>query len=136
MKPAYYKVIRCFICCLCFLGKASYGFSQNAGYDFSQIENISTKQGLSNNEAGSVLQDSRGFIWITTNYGLNRYDGYSFKTYNYTIADTNSISPGWYCSIFEDKNGMIWMPSSTQGFFSFDPKTEKFFHYYHQPNNN
>jgi len=135
MKPAYYKVIRCFICCLCFLGKASYGFSQNAGYDFSKIENISTKQGLSNNDAGSVLQDSRGFIWIATNFGLNRYDGYNFKVYNYDPADSNSISPDWYYSMLEDKNGLIWFSSVSKGFYSFNPHSEKFTRYYQQPGN-
>src|SRR5437773_3796901 len=98
MKSPYYKVIRSLICCFYILGMTSYCFSQKAIYDFSRIENISTKQGLSHDDAGSVLQDSRGFIWIATNYGLNRYDGYNFKVYNYDPADSNSISPDWYYS--------------------------------------
>ena len=135
MRPLYHKVISCFICCLCFLVKVSYCFSQHASYDFSRIENISTKQGLSHDDAGSVLQDSRGFIWIATNYGLNRYDGYNFKVYNYDPADSNSISPDWYYSMLEDKNGMIWFSAVSKGFYSFDPRTEKFTRYYHQPGN-
>jgi len=136
MKPPYYyKVIRCFISCLCFWGEASYCFSQNAGYDFTRLENISTKQGLSSNDAVSLLQDSRGFIWIATSYGLNRYDGYNFKVYNYDATDSNSISPDWYYSILEDKNGLIWFSTASNGFYSFDPRTEKFTRYNHQPGN-
>ena len=129
MNPPCYKNFFIF-----FLFISSYTLAQNP-LSYSAIENITTKQGLSNNSAGAIMQDSKGFIWITTHYGLNRYDGYDFKIYNYNIADTNSISPGWYYSILEDKSGIIWMSSSTQGFFSFDPRKEKFFHYYHQPNN-
>src|SRR5258705_10125326 len=135
MKPPYYKVIRCFICCLCFWGKASSCFSQNTSYDFSQIENISTKQGLSNNSPCGLLQDSRGFIWIATNYGLNRYDGNNFKVYNYDPTDSNSLLPGWYFSLLEDKNGLIWFSTSSNGFYSFNPRSEKFTRYYHQPDN-
>lgn len=127
MRQPCYKIYFIF-----FLTLYLNSFAQNP-FNFLQVENISTKQGLSNNSAYAIMQDSRGFIWITTSYGLNRYDGYDFKTYNYTIADANSISPGWYYSIFEGKDGMIWISSTTQGFFSFDPKTEKFFRYYHQP---
>jgi len=133
MKPPYHKVIRHFICCLFFLGKTFSCFSQNTGYDFSQIENISTRQGLSNNNTWSLLQDSRGFIWIATNYGLNRYDGYNFKVYNYDPTDSNSIYPGWNFSLLEDKNGLIWFSTSSHGFYSFDPHTEKFTRYYHKP---
>jgi len=135
MKPLYHNVIRCFICCLGFLGKTSYCFSQKTSYDFSQIENISTRQGLSNNNIESLLQDSRGFIWIATNYGLQRYDGYNFKLYNYDPADSNSISPGGNFSLLEDKSGLIWFSTSSNGFYSFNPRTEKFTRYYHQPGN-
>lgn len=109
--------------------------AQKSEFRFPTFELISTKQGLSNNTGYLTLQDSRGFLWFATSYGLNRYDGYNFKVYNYDIADTNSISPSWYYGMVEDKNGIIWIASNAQGFFSFDPRTEKFTRYYHQPGN-
>ena len=135
MKPPCHKVIRSIICCLCLCGNSPLCFSQPTGYDFSKIETIGTKQGLSNNSAWSLLQDSRGFIWIATEYGLNRYDGYNIKVYNYDPSDSNSISPGWYSSLLEGTNGLIWFSTSSNGFYSFDPISEKFTRYYHQPGN-
>ena len=43
--------------------------------------NYSTDQGLSSNEGKTIVQDDLGFIWVGTDDGLNRFDGYSFKTY-------------------------------------------------------
>ena len=82
-----------------------------------------------------MMQDQDGFMWFTTAYGLNRYDGYSFKVYNYNPGDRNSFSPGWYAGMKQDKNGIIWIASSSEGFYSFNPATEKFVHYRHEQNN-
>jgi len=43
------------------------------------LEKIGIKKGLSSNYPTSIIQDSKGFIWIGTNNGLNRYDGYKSK---------------------------------------------------------
>lgn len=134
MKLPFQKTIfLLFFSCLDMICLKSEG--QKNDFSFPPFDKITTSQGLSYNMASSVMQDRRGFIWIATNYGLNRYDGYNFKVYNYDPADTNSISPGWYNSMIEDKKGIIWLSSSSQGFFSFDPVKEKFIHYYHQPGN-
>ena len=47
----------------------------------TSFEKFSTEQGLSQNSIVRVLQDSRGFLWICTFDGLNRYDGYQFKIF-------------------------------------------------------
>ena len=134
MKPPYHKVRSYFICCLALLISSVPCFAQR-NFIFPPVEYISTKNGLSNNSTFCVLQDHRGFIWIATYDGLDRYDGYNFKVYNYNPTDTNTLSPGWYKSMAEDKNGIIWMTGASQGFYSFDPVKEKFVHYYYQPGN-
>lgn len=45
------------------------------------VNHYTTKDGLSNNEIGCILEDSRGFLWISTKEGLNRFDGFQFKKY-------------------------------------------------------
>ena len=47
-----------------------------------KFEHLSIKDGLSNNNTYSILQDHNGFIWIGSYAGLDRYDGYSFKNYS------------------------------------------------------
>src|SRR5690606_23907558 len=45
------------------------------------FKHYQTDDGLSHNSIGAVIQDKKGFIWIGTRGGLNRFDGYTFKTY-------------------------------------------------------
>jgi ligand-binding sensor domain-containing protein len=52
---------------------------------------LSTEQGLSQSRVDHMLQDRRGFMWIGTYNGLNRYDGYRFKTYKPDLNNPNSL---------------------------------------------
>ena len=82
--------------------------------------------GLSESTVYDVFQDSRGYIWISTDNGLNKYDGYSMKSYQYMHNDQNSISEGAPRTIFEDMDGNIWI-STNQGLVNkLDPDTENF----------
>src|SRR3989337_2614102 len=56
------------------------------------FRNFSVNDGLSHNFIRGVFQDSRGFIWISTIDGLNKFDGYTFKTYKVKHKDTTSLS--------------------------------------------
>jgi ligand-binding sensor domain-containing protein/signal transduction histidine kinase len=110
--------------------------SQIQSFQFPPFKKITTEQGLSSNTVWSMMQDMNGFMWFATAYGLDRYDGYSFKIYNYNSADKNSFSAGWYGGMKQDKDGTIWIACSSEGFYSFNPATEKFVHYRHQRNEN
>ena len=80
------------------------GYSQQ--YIFS---NYSINDGLSQSVVNCVFQDSRGFIWVGTQNGLNRFNGETFDVYTYNPVDSNSISNNWIFSISEDKNGDLWI---------------------------
>lgn len=90
---------------------------------FSQF---TTKDGLSSNSINSVIQDQKGFLWIGTEDGLNRFDGYSFKVYRNKRGDNSSLSNNFIWSLCEDKDGMIWIGTDGGGINGFDPVTEKF----------
>ncbi len=109
--------------------------AQDKAFPFSPFEKITTEQGISSNEICEILLDKKGFLWVLTFNGLNRYDGYSFKIYNYDPSDSNSLSPGWFYSLVEDKNGLLWMNSESQGIYSFNPATGKFVNYRHDLHN-
>lgn len=94
---------------------------QESGYSFSQLD---ITQGLSNNQVNSIFKDHRGFMWFGTNSGLNRYDGYAFKTYKHSDQDSTTIMDDQVFSIFEGPERKIWI--RTQSTFNiYDSHTEK-----------
>lgn len=109
--------------------------AQKDNFPFQQFERITEDNGLSGNAVYEVLQDKKGFLWFLSGNGLNRYDGYNFKIYSYDPADSNSFKGGLFYSLVQDKNGVLWFNNETKGIYSFNPVTEKFFHYRQDPKN-
>ena len=106
------------------------GYSQTEQYKF---RHLTTEDGLPSNYTWSIMQDSKGFMWFTTRAGLCRYDGYNVKTFRYDPGDSTSISDLYVKSTMtEDTNGFIWV-GSTNGLNKFNPITEKFTHYFRNP---
>lgn len=70
------------------------------------FRHISAADGLSNNNVRCILKDRKGFIWIGTTSGLNRYDGYSFKTYYVNNSALESDAIG---GMFETEDGDVWV---------------------------
>ena len=81
------------------INKLSYAQSKNLIFN-----NINIEQGISQSTIEDIFQDSEGYIWLGTNDGLNRYNGYEFKNYNYEEYQ-NSISHNGITDITEDKYG-------------------------------
>ncbi|MEP6675069.1 MAG: two-component regulator propeller domain-containing protein [Ferruginibacter sp.] len=111
----------------CILFAAISFFTTTAQLPGIRFEKFTTQNGLTNNFTGNLLQDSHGFLWIATSWGLNRYDGRVMKQYNKTgpafLPDLNIRS------LAEDKKGNIWIATS-KGLCSLDPLTEKFTQYH------
>ena len=74
-----------------------------------RFEHLTIEDGLSQNAGLAIFQDSRGYLWIGTQDGLNRYDGYGFKIYKHDPDDLNSLSHNSILSMGEDKNGSLWI---------------------------
>jgi signal transduction histidine kinase/DNA-binding response OmpR family regulator/ligand-binding sensor domain-containing protein len=70
--------------------------------------NYSTREGLSQNYVNSIFMDSRGYIWICTNFGLNRFNGTNFKQFN-RESNKSGLDNDRVRSITEDKNGILWI---------------------------
>lgn len=68
-------------------------------------KNYNVKEGLPSSETYEVFQDSKGFIWIATDRGVSRFDGYEFKTFTTEDGLPDNVNFGFY----EDKKGRIWM---------------------------
>lgn len=92
-----------------------------------QFSRYNAEKGLSHNQVNCFLKDSRGFVWIGTANGLNRFDGYSFRTFLYDPKDSTTISDRQIAHLFEDPEGYIWIRTAV-GFDIYDPVTEKIDH--------
>jgi len=73
------------------------------------IIKINSAQGLSHNVVNDVKQDDEGFIWVATQDGLNRYDGYKFKVFRFDPEDSTSISDNYIKSIYYGHNKSLWI---------------------------
>jgi len=103
------------------------------------FEKYSVKDGLSSSVVNSICQDSYGFLWIGTENGLNRFDGYNFKVYKHNPSDSTSIPGDNISSIIEDHDGNIWI-AGFDAVAKFDRSTNKFISYsiekyYSEPTN-
>jgi signal transduction histidine kinase/ligand-binding sensor domain-containing protein/CheY-like chemotaxis protein/AraC-like DNA-binding protein len=98
------------------------------------FERITTKDGLPQSTVSYIIQDKKGFMWFATNGGINKYDGYTIKTYSNIVGDKNSLSNDGSIFIFEDKDGYIWIVNGfNAGLDKFDPVNESFTNYMNDP---
>ncbi len=98
-----------------------------------RFERLTDEQGLSSNMVVSIIQDSKGFIWFGTSDGLDRYDGYEFRTFKYDPDDENSLSINSVQTLYEDQAGALWVGTNGGGLNHFDRATEQFTRYRHDP---
>ena len=95
------------------------------------FKHIGIPEGLSYNMIHDITQDDKGFIWIATYRGLNRYDGHNVTTYLYNKKKKNGISYDYIKGLYAGKNGILWVATWGGGLSRFDTKTEQFTHYTH-----
>ncbi|MDP1675293.1 MAG: two-component regulator propeller domain-containing protein [Bacteroidota bacterium] len=100
-----------------------------------QFEHISIESGLSQSSARCLLQDRYGFLWIGSQDGLNRYDGYEFKVYKYDALDSNSLTGNFISCLLEDREGLLWI-GTIGGLTRFDPVNNTFTRYFPDKKNN
>jgi ligand-binding sensor domain-containing protein/two-component sensor histidine kinase len=93
-----------------------------------RFEKYDFRQGLSNPLASCIYQDKAGFLWIGTNFGLNRYDGIRFENYYHEQSQPNSLVHNTVLSVTEDKNGFLWI-GTDEGVTAFNPRTHHFINY-------
>lgn len=98
---------------------------QNATFP-THFNTLTTADGLSYNHITALCQDSYGFIWIGTRYGLNRYDGYRFQHFFYEANDTAGINANQIRQIWEDRSHNIWVATSSNVLNRYNRLTESF----------
>lgn len=81
--------------------------------------------GLSSNTISSIIQDQKGFIWLGSRNGLNRFDGNTFKVFRNKPSDPTSLGSNSVLSIYEDSHEQLWV-GTTKGIYLYDPRKEAF----------
>ncbi|QQS37578.1 MAG: response regulator [Ignavibacteriales bacterium] len=123
LKSISYKVLICIKILVFILLFIRIEFAQQSRYSF---EHITSANGLSANTVLSIMQDSRGLLWVGTHEGLNRFDGYNFKVFTNDLTDSLSLSANAIYAIQEDTKGDLWIGTYTGGLNKFNRQTESF----------
>ncbi len=97
----------------------------------TKFDQYSADEGLSNRRVLDVYQDQYGYMWIGTEDGLNRFDGYSFQTFFAHDKDSTSLSNSHITSITEDIYGNLWI-GTLDGLNLFNREKEIFVTYTHE----
>jgi len=83
-------------------------------------------EGLSNSHISQIYQDSYGYIWIATENGLNKFNGYDFTTYLEHPFDSTSLQGNFVYQVYEDSRGIFWV-CTMNGLSQFDRKKDSFY---------
>ncbi len=99
------------------------------------FNHLDSRNGLSENNVNCILQDSRGFIWIGTRDGLNRFDGTNFKIFRHKDKDNSKLSNDFITDLAEDRLGNIWIGTNEGGLNKYDRRRNCFYSYVHEDRN-
>ena len=95
------------------------------------FDHVTLQDGLSQATVTDVLQDSQGFLWIGTESGLNRYDGYRIETYSRERGNPQSLANDFIWEIAEDAAGDIWVTTDGGGVARWHRNSDTFSNYHH-----
>ncbi len=88
-----------------------------------QFDRLGTDDGLSMNTVPALLQDRAGFLWVGTETGLDRYDGYGFEHFRHDPDDTTTLSSSFAAALAEDHAGALWVGTYGAGLNRFNSAT-------------
>jgi PAS domain S-box-containing protein len=100
-----------------------------------RFEHLTLDDGLSQNAGLALLQDSQGYLWIGTQDGLNRYNGYTITQFKHDPDNPQSLSHNSVIALYEDRDGFLWVGTWGGGLNRYDPATQQFTRYTPDPDN-
>lgn len=98
-----------------------------AAEHYYSFKTLDVRSGLSQNTVNSIIQDRKGFMWLATKDGLNRYDGDEFVVLRNLPSDPNSLCNNFITTLLEDSSGNIWV-GTDNGLDLFIVDEERFHH--------
>lgn len=100
-----------------------------------RFEHLTIDDGLSQNAGLALLQDRQGYLWIGTQDGLNRYDGYNLTQFKHDPENPNSLGHNGILALYQDKENLLWIGTWGGGLNQFNPATSQFTRYAPDPAN-
>ncbi|HEY3645478.1 MAG TPA: two-component regulator propeller domain-containing protein [Gammaproteobacteria bacterium] len=97
------------------------------------FRHIGAEDGLVNSDVHALLQDATGYMWIGTDNGLQRYDGYRFVTWVHDPQDAGSLSQNIVTALAFTPDGTLWAGTESEGLESLAPGAGHFTHHRHDP---
>ncbi|MEM7657541.1 MAG: two-component regulator propeller domain-containing protein [Bacteroidota bacterium] len=89
-----------------------------------QFQRFGVEDGLSQVTVNAIIQDTQGYLWVGTNQGLNRYDGYEFRQYLADASQHTGPSHNFINALLEDHQGMLWV-GTANGLNRYDPSQDE-----------
>ena len=120
------NILKCKIIIVITLIFCSIANAQELPYSF---EHYTIKNGLSSNTVFSTYRDSYGFLWVGTEDGLNRFDGYTFKVYRYNADVEAGLKSNHITALCEDAAGRVWIGTNGGSLSYYDRKLDKIVSY-------
>lgn len=96
-----------------------------AAWDNIEFSSLTNRDGLSNSQVKAILKDQNGYVWLGTQSGLNRFDGFRMKTFLYNSNNKSSLPNNSVDQLQQDYNGNIWVRTSI-GYCIYNYNTEQF----------
>ncbi|WP_430812467.1 MULTISPECIES: ligand-binding sensor domain-containing protein [unclassified Carboxylicivirga] len=90
------------------------------------VEQFTISEGLSNSHITALFQDSRGYLWVGTTDGLNRYDGYNFVVFRHHPLEDSTLIGNYVQTIAETPDGNIWVGTRNNGIAIWKRQSGKF----------
>lgn len=121
----------CLRWCLCF----SMSFSLCIGPSYAQrwdglsdtiFKHFTTENGLPHGVVTAIVEDQFGFIWVGTQGGLARWDGYRFQVYLPKTNDPSSLPNNFVQALHKDSKGQMWVATTSGGIARYDPFLDQF----------
>lgn len=101
--------------------------------DAVRFRNLNLAQGLSQSTVRAIVEDADGFLWMGTQDGLNRFDGYEFVSFHRDRGDPESIGDSHVTSLALSPDGDLWIGTMAGGLSRYVPATRRFVQYRHRP---
>ena len=119
----FFLFVRCLLYAIILLNFSAQAQDGNESFCF---KHITVSEGLSHSDAMCVAEDKAGFIWIGTNKGIDRYEGYRLKKYELPINEQKGLSGNRIRAFQIDKSGTLWVGAEGAGLFCYNADLERF----------
>ena len=98
-----------------------------------QFDRIGIAEGLSQGSVITLMFDDQGWLWVGTEDGVNRYDGYNFRIFRHDPIDPGSLGSAYVTAIYKDSQGMVWVGTEGGGLNRLNQTNGQFDHFLLDP---